>query len=537
MSAAQKLGIVVLALLLITTVGAANVVMTSERTVLNAEFVDQSFAEEDGYSQLRSQVIDAVDNEVAQANPTQSDQIPQAIQRNINITAIVADAVTESYIRNQSRQNLFRLYDFLHGDRPDLVLQVDLEPLKDSLAEAVGEQVRDINISTLVDEFAPATDTIPIEITGERIQTMRASQSGYQEVRASFRDELRNILFERLRQEEPALLLEAIGEDPRQYSSDAERRQAVDRNEQEIKQQIRELTQRGADNSINERFEQELQERVALAKDRVRQETREATSQFSENVTTAAIDVQLALIDGLATDTSYEEFTNRVSAAEEQLANEASRLAAQQIDREVPDTISAADELSQQDRQQLTMLSNRVQQVDTANTFLPVLALILIGLIYLVTRSLGTTALTAGISIALVGVGTFVGARLVGGPVEDFIRNQISGQDTQAIRDLAVGLVDRLLGVLSRQSLLLAVVGVVLILVWVADRQGYLDNLRGGNQAGAAGTAAGQQEPTRRQEGGSVDQQAPDAGGEGVEPLDVGGDDGGSDPLGGDDER
>jgi hypothetical protein len=543
MSAGRKAGLVVLALLLVTTVGTANVVMTSERTVLNAEFVDQSLAEENGYSQLEDATVDAVADRVEAANPAGSDQIPSAIQNSINTTEIVDDAVTAEYIRGQARANLFRLYDFLHGERPDLALRVDLVPLKDGLASAVGDQVSDVDISTLVEEYAPTGGDIPIEVTGERVRKMRSSQSGYQEVRANFRDEVRQLVLDRLVDEafqraSTDELLVLIGEDPRQYT-EAEKARIVDEREGEIRQALRERIKQEDDGRLSQAIDEELAERAQQAKDRVRQQTREATSQYSENVTGAAIDLQVAVIDGLATDTSYEEFSPRIDAAEQTLANEASRLAAAQIDQEVSDNISVAEELSAQDREQLTTLSNRVQQIDTVNSALPIAALLIVGLIYLLTRSIGTTALTTGISVGLVGIATFAGTTIAGGPVTDTIRNQVSGEGAEAIRNIATGLVDRVLGALSSQSLVLAGIGVVLILVWVADRQGYLAGLTGAEGA-PAGTGAGggqtqsqrthqpAEEPTNQQSSTQEqtgEQAAPGSDDDGVEPLDVGGDD------------
>jgi hypothetical protein len=564
MSAGRKFALLVVAILLVTTVGAANVVMTAEKTALNAEFVDQSLTEEDGYSQLRSVTVDAIDEEVQNASPTESDRIPGSLSERINTTAIVREAVTEEYVRNQSQANLYRLYDYLHGERASPDLRVDLVPLKASLADAVGDEVGSVDLSTLVDEYAPSTESVPIEISGNRFSRMRASESGYQEVRRAFRDEVRAVLFERLRSEEPGLLLEAVGINPNQYSSDAERRQAVDDNEAEIRQRIRELTRQGANNDIKQRFDRELAERADDAKDRVRQETRERTGEFSPNVTQAAIDIQVAVIDGLATDTSYQEFSTRIDSAEQTLINEASRLARQQINEEVPDNISAAEQLSPSDREQLTTLSNRVQQVDSVNGALPIVALVLVALLYLVSRSLETTALTTGLALGGVGGASYAGATLAQSPVEDVIREQISGEDVQAIQELAIGLVGQTLGVLQSQSLLLLVAGVVLVALAIASRLGAFAGLRervGGQESGAgAGTAAGHDhsaQPSDGQQGQPpaggtdsfegpgrpprTDQQGPgqspeqtqpgrapgEAGlaDEGVEPLEVGGDD------------
>lgn len=491
MSAGRTLALVVLALLLITTVGAANVVMTGERTVLSAEFVDQTLTEEEGYSQVESIAVESVTDQVEQTAPTQSGQLPAALQGEIDAAQIVDGAVTTSYIRDQSQSNLVRFYDFLHGARDDSGLRIDLAPLKSNLADAVGEQVGDVDVGALVDEYAPTTADSPIEISGARVERMRADQSGYQDVRGAFRDEIRNATYERLRQSDPGLLLGTIGEDPRQYSSDSERRRAVDSNEQEIRGELRRLTQPNADNEINERFTQELADRAQQAKQRVRQRTREATQQFPTNVTQAATDLQIAVIDGLATDTDYDTFSSRVDAAEQTLSDEASRLAAAQIDDEVPDTVSLTEEFTQEDREQLQTLANWVQRVDTANTVLPVVALVLIGLVFVVGRSLGTTALTTGLAVSIVGVGGFIGAKMAGNPVETAIGDQLSGQGQAEIQPVAIGFVEQVLGVLGSQSLLLIVVGVVLLLVWLAARLGVLGSPTESGAAAAPETTGG----------------------------------------------
>ncbi|MFC7133428.1 MULTISPECIES: hypothetical protein [Salinibaculum] len=482
MSAARKAGLVVVALLLVTSVGAANVVMTTERTVLNANFVDQSLAEEDGYNELRDITVDAVTTEVERAAPGQSEQLPAAIQDSIDATALVEETVTAEYVRNQSRANLFRLYEFLHGQRSDLVLRIDMVPLKEGLADAVGDQVRDVSVADLVDQYAPSTGDVPIEITGDRISRMRSSQSGYQDVRDQFRSDVREAVLDRLvdeafQQASNDELLMLIGEDPRQYT-DAEKEQIVTQQEDQIRQALRQRILEEEDGRLSREIDEELADRAETAKQRVREETRQATQDFSENVTGAAIDLQVAVIDGLATDTSYQEFSSRMDAAESRLADEAARLAAQQIDEQVPDAISAGEELAPQDRQQLDRLASNVQLLDTANLVLPVLALVLIGLLYLISRSLETTALTTGVALGVVGLLSFVGASLATGPTETFIRDQVNGEDVQAIQDVAVGFAGKILGTLSAQSLLLLVVGVLLVGVAIASRQGYLDSQR-----------------------------------------------------------
>jgi hypothetical protein len=482
----KKVALVLAALLLIGTVGGSNVVMTGERTVLSASFVDQWLTEENGYEELREVTVETIGNQIGETNLAGSGGGSLGGGDAVNTTSIVEAAVTTEYVRNQSRANTRRVYEFLHGDRENPALRIDIVPLKSNLANAVGDEIQSVSVGDVIDQFVQTPDEIPIEVSGDRLQKMRTSEQNYKEVRQEVRAEIRTAVLDRLvdnafdvgRSENPDGLLLLIGQDPRQYPTDQEKRAEIDSREEEIRGALRTRIKEQEGDNIEQAVDQQLADTATQVKEGIRQGTGTQTDGLSENATTAVINLQLAVVDGLATDTSYTEFTNRIDTAEQNLIDEAARLARLQINEELPDSISLTERLPSENREQLNMLAELVQQIDIVNIALPVVALALIGLAFAVSRSLITTALTTGVALVISGVITFVGAMLAAAPVEQFIRDTGPVSDPQQI-DIAVGLVSRILGTLGSQSLILIAVGGIFIAIAIAERRGYLPNVTG----------------------------------------------------------
>jgi hypothetical protein len=484
MGVAVKAALILIAILLVGTVGASNVVMTGERTVLSAGFVDQWLTEEEGYEELRGVAVETIGDQVSETNLAGGGGDSLAIASSINTTRIVDKAITIEYVRSQSRANTQRGYEFLHGDRETPELRINLVPLKANLADAVGEEIQSVSVGAVVDQFMQTSEELPIEVSGDRLQKMRTSETDYREVRQGVRAEIRTAVLDRLvndafelgRSENPDDLLLLIGEDPRQYSTSEEKRAEIDRREDEIRNTLRTRIQEQEGDRIQQEIDQQLTDTATQFKESVRYGTGTQTEGLSENATAAAVDLQLAVIDGLVTDTSYQEFTTRIDTAEQTLTDEAVRLARLQIDEELPDSISLTETLSPENRDQLNMGAQLVQQIDVANIALPAIVLALIGLAFAISRSMITTVLTTGVALVISGGITLVGALLAAAPAEQFIRETVS--DPQQI-GIAMGLVDRILGTLSSQSGSLIAVGIILVALAIGKRRGYLTSMNG----------------------------------------------------------
>lgn len=127
----RTIAVGVLVLFLVLSLGAANVTVGAERTVLNEDFVANSLAEEDAYSvlieQFQSQLESQSESTATQEGPSPEELLPAVL--------------TEDYLQNQTEKNIDRLYAYLHGDRDDLYLAIDTTPVKDDLAAEVTDRM------------------------------------------------------------------------------------------------------------------------------------------------------------------------------------------------------------------------------------------------------------------------------------------------------------------------------------------------------------------------------------------------------------
>ncbi|MEF8784754.1 MAG: hypothetical protein V5A45_02390 [Haloarculaceae archaeon] len=486
MSGAKLVGLIVLGLLLFGVVGAANAVTTAERTVLDADYVDEQLESGGAYESIRETTIDAVVDRLENENLSEGQQLLQAGEETDN-RALVADAITEEYIQEQTSDNIRELYAYLHGEQDSLGMEIDMQPLKDNLADSFAAQVDEKNTSTLVEEFGPDSSQTPVPIDGALVEQMRSSPEGYEQARLDFRVDLG---FEVTDNDEKLYL---IGEDPRQYS-ESEKEQIVQNREQEIRNAIRQEIQ-DSSSQLSSRVRQEVQQRRGDAKDRICESTvdelnpdagQEVCSPLYEdssdtthldNVTYAAVQLQYVIVDGLTREQvqyDYNQFNTDLTQSEDHLSTETGDLARDRIEQEVPDTLNASDQFGSDATTQFENAQRTVGIIDTVYLVLPVVALLLIGLAFVMTRSLETTATFTGIVLALVGGLYFVGTTVFGGTVVSEVESAMQSNDAPELSDIIVTLVESILGVLTTQSAVLLVVGIALIVLSYLSKSGRL---------------------------------------------------------------
>ena len=516
MSAAKVVGLLVLGLVLFGVVGAANVVTTTERTALNADYVTERIESSGSYEAIQNATVNAVVDRIESANLGDGQQLLQAGSGTDNRT-LVEDAVTEEYIREQSSENIRSLYAYLHGEESSLDMEIDLRPLKDNLAESFASQIQEKNTSTLVEEFGPADGATPVPIDGTLVEQMRSGPQGYEQARLDFRVD---VAFGVTSNDEKLVL---IGEDPRQYSED-EKERIVDNREGEIRTELRqEIRDRGSDTS--QRVREEIQQRRADAKDRICQSTvdelqpdagQQVCSSFYEdsgdtthldNVTRAAVELQYVIVDGLTRDDAvytYSDFDTDLTRSEDHLTNETADLASARIGEEVPDSLSAQEQFGEDATNTLERAQGAVGTIDTAYLALPVVALLLIAVAYGITRSLETTATVTGLVLALTGGLHLAIATALGGVVTSRVETAIEDVGISEFADIAVTVIEGMLSVLATQSAALLVAGVVLLALSYASKSGRLAGLKA-TVAGGSGSGSGQpprqtQQPQQRQQ-------------------------------------
>lgn len=186
---ARSLAIAVLVILLVVSLGAANVTLGVERTVLNGDYVSDSLAEEEAYSVI----VDEAQRQLeAEAGQTPEEGPP--------IDDLFPKVLTESYVQNQTEANIERAYAYLHGDREDIYLAINTTPLKDDLAAEIVNQ-------TLAEQGVADFD--------QTLAELAENESQFQRVREEFKAEQLQRIQAETDQELSDAELEAAYEDRR----------------------------------------------------------------------------------------------------------------------------------------------------------------------------------------------------------------------------------------------------------------------------------------------------------------------------------
>ncbi|WP_302081421.1 hypothetical protein [Salinibaculum rarum] len=490
MNGPKLAGLVVIGLLLFGVVGAANAVTTAERTVMDAEYVDSRIEAEDGYESIRDATVDAVVDRVESGTTGESQQLLQA-GNGTDSRELVSDAVTEEYIQEQASENIRALYAYLHGEEDSLTLEIDVKPLKDNLADSFAAQIEQKDTSTLIDELGPDSSETSVPIDGQLVEQMRSGPTGYQQARLDFRVDLGY----QVTTTDQKLIL--IGEDPRLYS-ESRKEEIVQENEQDIRDAIRQELQ-DESSRLSSEVDQELDQRRGDAKDRICTATVSelepdagqgicspgyedgSDTTHLDNVSYAAVQLQYVVVDGLTRDGTqydYAQFDEDLTQAESHLSEETADLARDRIGQEVPDTVDVSEEFGAETTSQLEDARRTVGLIDTMYLVLPIVALVLVALAFLVTRSLETTATVTGIALAVAGGLQFALATILSGIVVSQVESALQSGNTAEFADIVVGLVEDVLGVLATQSGLLLIVGIVLFVLAQLSKSGRLDPLK-----------------------------------------------------------
>jgi hypothetical protein len=493
-SGAKIAGLVVLGLILFGVVGAANIVTTAERTALNGDYVTERMESGGSYDAIQNATVTAVVDRIETANLGEGQRLLQAGNGTDN-RSLVEDAVTEEYIREQTSGNIQSLYAYLHGEQSSLGMEIDLVPLKDNLADSFASQIEQKDTSTLVEEFGPSDDATPVPVNGSLVTQMRSGQQGYEEARLDFRVD---IAFEVTNNDEKLIL---IGEDPRQYDSEQEKERVINDREQEVRDELRQEID-AQSSELSQRVREEVQQRRADAKDRICESTvdeiqpdagqqvcsdrYEDSSETThlDNVTRAAVELQYVVVDGLTRDDAqydYNDFDTDLTRSEDHLANETADLAESRIQNEVPDSLSAQEQFGEDATTQLENAQGAVGLIDTVYLVLPIVALLLIALAYGISRSLETTATFTGVVLVLTGGLHLIVATVLGGIVTARVETAIEDAELGEFADVAISLIEGVLGTHATQSAILLVVGIILIALAYASKGGYLAGLTGSN--------------------------------------------------------
>lgn len=464
MSLARTLAVVVVALVLTTTLVTANVVAAAHLTVLDPDFVANSVDEEGGYALVEEATREATGVENESTTETAEFLDPSALLR---------DAVTEEYVRSQTEANVERAYAYLHGERDDLNLSVATAPIRENVSAALASKLRNASVVDLVGQTNATLDG-PVNATV--IERMTANRSSYRDVKTEFRAAVRERVLDAAVEEafaassDDELLALVIDDyDPNEYS-DEEKAQMVEEREESIRSALRDEIERERGDQIDERVEDELAT--------VRQEVTAGDEETAGDTPTEAAVANLttAVADGLTTDASYDDFRADVASAKADLADAAAAEADDRLAAELPARIDLTEGMDAETRRSVEQARTVVQWFDRLAFVLPAVAAGLIGLLYVIRRSVPAVASDAGWSLLSAGLPTVVGVELARSRLRPLVDGAPAEQ--RQIAEVMVGLAERVLNTLGDVAVVLTVGGAVLVVGSLVVRYGVLDHLR-----------------------------------------------------------
>jgi hypothetical protein len=402
-SLGRRLAVALLGLFLTLSLVAASGVFAAQGTVLSSDYVADKLDEADAPAAIETQAEDRILREV----DTTVGATGSAFLPSVDglIEPVVRDLITEAYVRDVLGTNLDRLYAYLNGETDRLRLGVDTTPIVENIAPRLREELATVPITDLLagGAFDGVFSVSGYSVDGDQLARAYEDRSTFREL-----------------QSQVGLLVEQQG-----LTREELNRTVVDNTEGQVSG-----------------LPPDLQESV--------------------------FDLERTFVYGFTSDISHAEFRERVNASRDDLYNATAAYAADQAAAEVPATIDIDEQLSASDRQAIDRAANTVGTVGTLGMVLPILALVFAALIGLVTHSVSRTARAVGTSLLAVGVLGYLGTTLAGSAVEGLIRGAVPAEGEQAfVAETVEALVDGFFAALTGQYAVLAVVGAVLLVLYV----------------------------------------------------------------------
>ena len=454
----HRLVIIGVALLLTTSLVAANGVLLVQRTAADDGFVTDALDEADAYEMLYATVLES--------DAFATDDVPDEFGGE----QLVAQLVTPDYLQDQLEANVERTYAYLHGDRDELVLEFDLRPIKERAPGVIAEYVESADLSTLLQQGdgIDTPDDVPLEntsLTIEDLFSMGENRSQYDAVREQFRADLREDVIEDVAEEaieeatnDDLLALVIDDYDPDDYTEE-EKAELVDEHEAEIvgavEAEIREEHGDEIDERIDERLA-EIAEEAAAADDSDTDD-----SNADDPVATAAGALFQTHVVGLVGEQSYDEFRAALDADRAALATAVADQVTAELDEELPDRVDLTDEMDDDVKGAFESTRQAFAILGTLVIVLPLLATVFAGVLWWVSATGLQAAWWGGFAAAFGGLPWIGGLWLAGRQLAD-VTGSMTGDEAivGAILDALVG---GMLAVGMTQSILLTVTGGLLL--------------------------------------------------------------------------
>lgn len=406
-----------LGLVLISSALGATVVVGAERTVLDAETVKDSMESEDAYEAFATDVVGNFQADAASAG----DSVDLGGSDAPAVEDVARSVVTPAYVQSELDASIDSLYAYLHGERDDIALRVDLRPVHDGFAMEYEEWVREAS----VDELEPETAGQEL---GFSMAALAESESSFRETRTAFEEDQLDRIQERTPRERSREELEALYDD---YRAD-----------------------------IRDELHTRLEDAVA------EQDTPEPLREPVVAYGSVGVD---ALV---AEETSYDAFMADEDAAREDLAVAVGDTVGQMMADELPQAMDLTGEMDQQARDDLSQARTAVSITSALVYALPIVALVAAGLLLYVARRRSNGLWRIGGGLAAAGLLGFLTATLLSEALSRML--PVGGTDLPAVGAAMLAVVDTTISAISTQSLVVLGLGVVLVVIGVAVRRDLL---------------------------------------------------------------
>lgn len=401
----RRLALGVLGAILFATVLGANLAVGADRTVTNAEFVKDGLAEEGVHEIFAAEMADRMepdgDATRVRLGPDETMSPPT--------DEMAAAVVTPEYVRGEIERNVDSLYAYLDGDRDELVLAIDVTPIKEGFADEMEAWVLEMD--------AAAID--------ERMGNLTESESRFAETRRSFEEEQLAQIQAETDEELSRAELEAAYDDSR--------------------------------DRIRGRLVAELESEVA-------------NEDVPPAVGAAVVDYAAVGIDALvAEDPSYEAFRENETAARADLAAAVRDVVAQRLDEEVPDEQDLTEGTDDDANGTVRTVRSAFSLVGLLALVLPLVAVAAAGLVGYVSRRRSNALWRVGGVVAVAGLLGFATATVVSGMLPGLLNADAA--DASAVAEAMAGIGANALGTIGVQSLALFVLGLALVGAGIAVRR------------------------------------------------------------------
>lgn len=471
--------VVLLGILLTVTLAAGNLVVAAHMTVLDPGFTTDTLEEEDGYAVLAETFEEQM---AGQAPASDSGGDSGSLASLISMEETIEAAVDEEYMKSQAEPNIARVYAYLHGSTDTLNLSVDPGPISENIEAATAAQVANSSTAELMGAVGGGTfGDLPIE--AETVEMLDEGPDAYEQAQADVRETVyQEVLASAVDQamadstNDELLALVVEDYDPAAHT-EAEKEQMVEDRTDEIRSAVATEVERDRGEELQTRTDQVLEERATAA-------SSESVSSGQPGIDEPATELRDVTITALTTDMSHETYQDQSTTAKENLGDGVGSVVAEEFLSGVGGQIDLNQEMGIPEEGALEQQRQIVGWLDRLAIVLPIVAILLLGGVFYLSRSVGRTAGTLGWSAAIAGLPAFLIATVLLSDPATLLDMQ-GGENPMT--SILLGFIERTVDHLKTQSLALGLVGVGLVAIALAMRAGLHDRIRPGREPTTAG--------------------------------------------------